>query len=166
MKFYSAMFLAASLALMACGDDSSSSGPADETGSSAKETTSSSSTDKPKSSDGGSAKYDCTVSGGVKVLYPAGGEEFKMGDTITVIYGSDVQGSGYRFAFKVDEADAGMDMFKGSVGPESPDGKTCYEQKVVLSDDYAEPSDEAIIRVIPYERQNKGANSGTFKVKE
>ena len=165
MKFYSAMFLAASLALMACGDDSSSSGPADETGSSAKEPTSSSSTDKPKSS-AGQTEYDCTVSGGVKVVFPVGGEEFKMGDTITVIYGSDIQGSGYRFAFKVDESDAGLDMFKNSVGPETPDGKTCYEQKVVLSDEYAEPSDEAIIRVIPYERQNKGANSGTFKVKE
>ena len=160
------MFLAASLAFVACGDDSSSSAPADETASSAKETPkSSSSTDTPKSSED-SGKYDCTVSGGVKVVYPAGGEEFKLGDTITVIYGSDIQGSGYRFAFKVDENDAGMDMLKNSAGPETPDGKTCYEQKVVLSDDYAEPSDEAIIRVIPYERQNKGANSGTFKVKE
>ena len=140
MKFYSAMFLAASLALMACGDDSSSSGPADETGSSAKETTSSSSTDKPKSSDDGSAKYDCTVSGGVKVLYPAGGEEFKMGDTITVIYGSDVQGSGYRFIFKVNEEDLGKDAFPNSVGPEEPDGKTCYEQKIVLSKDFAKAS--------------------------
>ena len=165
MKFYKVIFLAASLALMACGDDSSSSGPADEPASSAKETKSSSSTDKPKSS-ADKTEYDCTVSGGVKVVFPAGGEEFKMGETITVVYGSDIAGSGFRFVFKVDEDDAGMDMLTGSAGPENPDGKTCYTQEVVLSDDYAEPSDEAIIRVVPYERQSKGANSAAFKVKE
>lgn len=168
MKFYKAIFLAASLALMACGDDSSSSsGPADEPASSAKDTKSSSSTDKPKSSSStDKTEYDCTVSGGVKVVFPAGGEEFKMGETITVVYGSDIAGSGFRFVFKVDENDAGMDMLTGSAGPENPDGKTCYTQEVVLSDDYAEPSDEAIIRVVPYERQSKGANSAAFKVKE
>ena len=164
MKFYKVFFLAASLALMACGDDSSSSGP-DENGSSAKEPKSSSSTDKPKSS-ADQTEYDCTVSGGVKVVFPAGGEEFKMGETITVVYGSDIAGSGFRFVFKVDEDDAGMDMLTGSAGPENPDGKTCYTQEVVLSDDYAEPSDEAIIRVVPYQRQSKGANSAAFKVKE
>jgi len=175
MKFYNAIFLAASLALMACGDDSSSSsGPADEPASSAKDTKSSSSTDKPKSSSStdkpkssaDKTEYDCTVSGGVKVVFPAGGEEFKMGETITVVYGSDIAGSGFRFVFKVDEDDAGMDMLTGSAGPENPDGKTCYTQEVVLSDDFAEPSDEAIIRVVPYERQSKGANSAAFKVKE
>jgi hypothetical protein len=168
MKFYKAIFLAASLALMACGDDSSSSsGPADEPASSAKDTKSSSSTDKPKSSSStDKTEYDCTVSGGVKVVFPAGGEEFKIGETITVVYGSDIAGSGFRFVFKVDEDDAGMDMLTGSAGPENPDGKTCYTQEVVLLDDYAEPSDEAIIRVVPYERQSKGANSAAFKVKE
>ena len=151
MKLFSILFLAASFALVACGDDSSSSSaPPNENGSDSSST----------------PKYDCTVKGGVKVLYPAGGETFHLGDTITVVYGSDVQGSGYRFIFKVNEEDLGKDAFPNSVGPEEPDGKTCYEQKVVLSYDYAEPSDEAIIRVIPYERQNKGANSGTFKVKE
>ena len=150
MKLFSILFLAASFALVACGDDSSSSSAPPENGSDSSST----------------PKYDCTVKGGVKVLYPAGGETFHLGDTITVVYGSDVQGSGYRFAFKVDEADAGMDMFKGSVGPESPDGKTCYEQKIVLSKDFAKASNEAIIRVAPYERQNKGADSEPFKVKE
>lgn len=166
MKLFSVLFLAASFALVACGDDSSSSSaPADENGSSAKETPKSSSS-KDIGSSAGKAKYDCTVSNGVKVVFPAGGEEFSMGDTITVIYGSDVKGTGFRFVFKVGENDAGLDMLPGSAGPEDPDGKTCYEQKVVLSDDYAEPTDEAIIRVVQYERQNKAANSGTFTVKE
>ena len=81
MKLFSILFLAASFALVACGDDSSSSSaPPNENGS-----------DSPSK-----PKYDCTVKGGVKVLYPAGGETFHLGDTITVVYGSDVQGSGYR----------------------------------------------------------------------
>lgn len=110
------------------------------------------------------AGYDCSVKGGVKVVYPAGGEKFKMGETITVIYGSDIQGTGFRFVYKVDKDDLGDDMFEESMGPEHPDGKTCYEQKVVLDSNYSEPSDEAIIRVIPYENSSKAGNSGTFKV--
>lgn len=151
MKLFSILFLAASFALVACGDDSSSSSaPPNENGS-----------DSPST-----PKYDCTVKGGVKVLYPAGGETFHLGDTITVVYGSDVQCSGYRFIFKVNEEDLGKDAFPNSVGPEEPDGKTCYEQKIVLSKDLAKASNEAIIRVAPYERQNKGADSEPFKVKE
>lgn len=109
-------------------------------------------------------KEDCSVANGVKVFSPKDGEIYKMGDTITVVYGSDVQGSGYRFVFRSSENEYGQDMLDESAGPENPDGKTCYEQKVVLSDDYAEETEAAIIRVIPYERSSKVANSGTFKV--
>ena len=49
---------------------------------------------------------------------------------------------------------------------EQSDGKKCYEQKVVLTEDVAEPTNTAIIRVVPYEQTAKGANSGTFKVTE
>lgn len=142
MKFSSvfsmACFVAASFGFVACSDDSSSS-PSDET-------------------------LDCTVKDGVKVVAPKAGDTFKMGDAITVVYGSDVAGSGYRFVFKTSEDDAGLDMLDESAGPKEPDGKTCYEQKVVLDIEYAQPSDEAIIRVIPYEKTAKGANSETFKV--
>ena len=108
MKFTHALLLACSLAFFACGDDDddSSTGPS-------------------------TPKYDCSVKGGVKVVYPAGGESFKIGEEITVVYGTDVDGSGYRFVFKVDEEDIGMDLFEGSMGLEGKgDGKTCYEQKV------------------------------------
>ena len=141
MKFTHALILASSLAFFACGDDESSTGPSNDTA-------------------------DCSVTDGVKVVSPKGGEEFKIGDKVTVVYGSDVQGSGYRFVFKTSEEDMGTDLLDGSAGPEQPDGKTCYEQEVVLSEGLVEPTSTAIIRVIPYERQNKGANSGTFKVKE
>ena len=147
MKLFSVLFLAASFALVACGDDSSSSAPADDNGSSSK------------------TKYDCSVSGGVKVVYPTGGETFHMGDTITVVYGSDVMGSGYRFVYKVDEDDNGKDVFKGSVGPEEPDGKTCYEQEVVLDAELA-TSEEGFIQVIPYVETRKNGKSGKFTVTE
>lgn len=149
MKFSHALILASSLAFFACGgDDDSSTGPS------------------PEKTSSSTKKYDCSVTDGVKIVYPAGGETFKMGDKITVIYGSDVKGSGYRFVFKIAEDDIGFDFFDGSVGPENPDGKTCYEQEVVLSDGVAEPSSTAMIRVAPYEKQNKGANSKAFKVKD
>ena len=143
MKFTHALLLACSLAFFACGDDDddSSTGPS-------------------------TPKYDCSVKGGVKVVYPAGGESFKIGEEITVVYGKDVDGSGYRFVFKVDEEDIGMDLFEGSMGLEGKgDGKTCYEQKVKLSKDIVEKTSKGIIRVIPYEDTKKGANSGLFIVK-
>lgn len=162
MKLFSVLFLAASFALVACGDDSSSSSaPADENGSSAKESPKSSS-----SNGSDKTKYDCTVKDGVKVVYPAGGETFHVGDTITVIYGAKIEDSGFCFKFKVDESDIGVDMLDGSAGPEVGDGKTCYKQEVVLSPDVVEASETAMIRVHPYNRQNKGATSEPFKVKE
>ena len=123
------------------------------------------------SSDDNRASYDCSVTDGVKVVYPAGGESFKMGDTITVIFGSDVEGSGYHFYFKTSEEAEPRDMLDGSAGPEKPDGKTCYEQKVVLTEDFLPddvefPIEKAVIRVAPYEKTAKGANSGSFKVSE
>ena len=139
MKFSHALILAGSLAFLACDDTTSADNSSD---------------------------FDCTVSGGVKVVSPKKGDSFKMGDTITVIYGSDVQGSGYRFVFKTSEEDGGLDMLEESAGPLKPDGKKCYEQKVVLTEDVAEPTKTAIIRVVPYEQTAKGANSGTFKVTE
>ena len=152
------------VAFTAC-DDSSSASSDEKTSSSSEKTTNSSDSKTPASSEA-SASYDCSVKDGVKVVYPKGGESFKMGDKIKVVYGSDVQGSGYRFVFKTSEDDAGLDMLEESAGPESPDGKTCYEQEVVLSDDFAEATKTAIIRVIPYEKTAKAANSGTFKVTE
>ena len=110
--------------------------------------------------------YDCSVKGGVKVLYPEGGESFKIGDKIKVVYGSDVKGTGFRFVYKTSENDIGLDLLEASAGPAKPDGKTCYEQEVELSEEIAEPSKKAIIRVIPYENPQLGANSGAFKLTE
>ena len=141
MKFSHALILASSLAFRACDDSTSA-------------------------SDEGGKSRDCSVSDGVKVVYPAGGETFKIGEKITVVYGSSVQGSGYRFVFKTSEDDIGKDLLEESAGPESPDGKTCYEQEVVLDKNLVKATSNGIIRVVPYEKTKKAANSGTFKVKE
>ena len=109
-------------------------------------------------------QYNCSVSDGVKVLYPEGGESFKLGETIPVIYGSDVKGSGYRFVFKTSEDDAGVDLLEESAGEENPNGRSCYVQEVKLSAGLVGETTKGFIRVIPYENTKKGANSGAFKI--
>ena len=142
MKFSHALLLASSLAFLACGDDDDSSSNASD-------------------------KFDCTVSDGVKVVYPTKGETFKIGQKITVIYGSTVDGSGYRVKFKTDKDDAGKDLTSGSVGfAGKGDGKTCYEVEVVLDAKKVTETTTGIIRVVPYEKTNKGANSAEFTVKK
>lgn len=163
MKLFKLSICAAFAAFMFTACDDSSSASDDD-----KNVSSSSVKEKePASSASADKKLDCTVSGGVTVFSPKKGDSFKMGETITVVYGSDVQGSGYRFVFKTSEDDdAGLDLLEESAGPAKPDGKTCYEQKVVLTEDVAEPTETAIIRVVPYEKTSKAGNSGTFKVTE
>lgn len=142
MKFSHALLLASSLAFLACGDDDDSSSNASD-------------------------KFDCTVSDGVKVVYPTKGETFKIGQKITVIYGSTVDGSGYMIKFKTDKDDAGKDLTSGSVGfAGKGDGKTCYEVDVVLDAKKVTETTTGIIRVVPYEKTNKGANSAEFTVKK
>ena len=142
MKFSHALLLASSLAFLACGDDDDSSSNASD-------------------------KFDCTVSDGVKVAYPTKGETFKIGQKITVIYGSTVDDSGYRIMFKTDKDDAGKDLTSGSVGfAGKGDGKTCYEVEVVLDAKKVTETTTGIIRVVPYINTNKGANSAEFTVKK
>ena len=144
MKFSHALLLASSLAFFACGDDDDS-----PTGAS-------------------SSKYDCSVSDGVKVVYPDVGSSFKMGDEITVVFGSAVEDNGYRFIFKTSTSDPGVDLLEESAGPQGQaDGKTCYEVKVKLSADMGvEPTLTGFIRVQPYNKSSKGNNSALFVVKE
>ena len=109
-------------------------------------------------------KYDCSVKDGVKVLYPEGGESFKVGETIPVIYGSDIRGPGYRFVFKMSEDDEGIDLLDESAGEENPNGQSCYVQEVTLSADLIDGRPYGFIRMISYEESRRGANSGAFKI--
>jgi len=158
MKLTYALLLASSLAFMACGDD--------DDDSPASPSKAESSASKDKSSDS-KAEYDCTVENGTKILYPAGGEKFHIGDKITVVYASDLDDSGYVLEFKKDKDSKGKSLVDGSIGV---DGKAesgkCYEEEITLSAEVVEASENAIIRIRPYTNTSKGANSGEFTVVE
>ena len=142
MKFSHALLLASSLAFFACGDDDDS-----PTGAS-------------------SSKYDCSVSDGVKVVYPDVGSKFKMGDEITVVFGTAVEDNGYRILFRTSTSDRGIDLLDDSYDAKM-DGKTCNEVKVKLSADLGvEPTLTGIIRVEPYNKSSKGNNSALFVVEK
>lgn len=142
MKFSHALILASSLAFFACGGDD----------------------DSPTSAKSG---YDCTVSDGVKVAYPAGGETFTVGQTIEVVFGTTIDVDHY-VDFRKNESDNGFQLSDESFELKNPaDGKTCHTVKVTLSADHGvEPTTAGVVRVIPYGKQNKGANSGKFTVKK
>ena len=141
MKFSHALLLASSLAFFACGDDD----------------------DSPTSAKSG---YDCTVSDGVKVVYPAGGETFTVGQTIEVVFGTTVDVD-HNIDFKKDERDVGFSLVDESYELKAPaDGKTCHTVKVTLDADRGVVSTKTgMIRVYPYSPQGKGANSKPFTVK-
>lgn len=141
MKFSHALILASSLAFFACGDDDDSpAAPAKPT-------------------------YDCSVKGGVKVVYPTISETFKVGDEITVVFGTDVEDNGYRIIFKNGTSDQGFDLLDEAFDAVM-DGKTCNEVKVKLSAEAGvEATMHGIIRVAPYNKQNMGNNSALFIVK-
>lgn len=141
MKFSHALILASSLAFFACGDDD----------------------DSPSAP---SQSYDCTVTGGVKVVYPTISEQFKINQEITVVFGTDIEDNGYRIIFKKNAGDQGFDLLEEAYDAKM-DGKTCNEVKVKLSSEKGvEPTLTGIIRVAPYNKQNKGNNSELFIVKE
>ena len=141
MKFSHALILASSLAFFACGDDD----------------------DSPSAP---SQSYDCTVTDGVKVVYPTISEQFKINQEITVVFGTDIEDNGYRIIFKKNAGDQGFDLLDEAYDAKM-DGKTCNEVKVKLSSEKGvEPTLTGIIRVAPYNKQNKGDNSELFIVKE
>ena len=93
-------------------------------------------------------------------------DEFKMGDEITVVFGTDIEDNGYRIIFKKNAGDQGFDLLEEAYDAKM-DGKTCNEVKVKLSSEKGvEPTLTGIIRVAPYNKQNKGDNSELFIVKE
>lgn len=116
--------------------------------------------------------YDCTISKGTKVFYPEGGETFKMGDSVKVIFSvaPDAEDGSYRFAYvsRVDGKLKEIDLTSESINAKnfSLDGTTCNEMTVLLDGDKIAASDSAVIRVIPYNLTNKLSSSGVIKVVE
>jgi hypothetical protein len=130
MKFTHALLLAGSLAFLACGDDSSS-GPS-------------------------STGYDCSVTNGVKIVSPAMGETFTVGQTIDVVFGTSID-EDYRIAFMKSASDMPSELLDASYELPTPaDGKTCYTVKVTLDAAHGvEATSVGFIRVIPYDTQYK-----------
>ena len=139
MKFTHALILASSLAFFACGDDESSTGP-----------------------DNGTA--ECSVTEGVKVVSPKGGETFKVGETITVAFCSDMDFGGFGIELRYEDGSKPVNLLDETIEDATIDGKTVNEYKVALEG--VKATDEAFVYVYPYSKQAKAGTSGTFKVKE
>jgi hypothetical protein len=131
----------AAVAFTACGDSSST------------------------SSDDGKVAYDCTVKGGVKVVSPAAGESFKLGETIKIVFGSDMNYGGFGVEIRFKDGEKKVNLFEESIDDAVIDGKTCNEYSAVLDAELGvEAADDAYIYVYPYSNQAKAGKSGTFKV--
>jgi hypothetical protein len=130
---------------------------------------SSSSSASEEDSSSSSASYnseDCTLSEkGIKILLPAGDEEYKIGDSITIVFvAKEPNAGGFKVLYKANADDEGSELFANSIGDESPDGTECTEVKALLTEELT-PSTEAFIRIAAYVASSNTANSNTFTVK-
>ncbi len=133
---------------------------------------SSSSADAEDSSSSGissssSEAFDCTLEEeGVKILLPAGGEAFSIGDSIEIRFVANYKNAGgFRVLYKASAEDSGTDLFENSIGDDAPDGTECTAVKALLGEDLT-ASDEAFLRVQAYNAGKIRADSETFSVKE
>lgn len=141
MKFYHALILASSLAFFACDDSTSA--------------------------DNGSGSADCSVTDGVKVVSPKAGDVFKVGETIKVVFGSDMDFGGFGVELRYDGGAEKVSLLDESIDDAKIDGKTCNEYSIKLDAKRGVvATDDAYISVYPYSKQSKAGKSGTFKVKE
>ena len=140
MKFTRALILASSLAFFACDDSTSA--------------------------DNGSGSADCSVTDGVKVVSPKAGDVFKVGETIKVVFGSDMDFGGFGVELRFDEGAKKVNLLDESIDDAVIDGKTCNEYSIKLDAEGIVAADDAYIYVYPYSKQSKAGKSGTFKVKE
>ena len=109
---------------------------------------------------------DCTLAEeGIKILLPAGDEEYKIGDSVTIVFVANYSNAGgFNVLYKANADDKGSELFTGSVGDVSPDGTECTEVKALLKEELT-PSKEAFIHVEAYLKGKIRANSNTFTVK-
>ena len=141
MKFSHALILASSLEFFACDDSTSA--------------------------DNGSGSADCSVTDGVKVVSPKGGETFEVGETIKVAFCSDVDFGGFGVELRYDEGAKKVNLLAESIDDAKIDGKTVNEYNIKLDAKRGVvATDDAYISVYAYSKQSKFGKSGTFKVKE
>lgn len=120
------------------------------------------------SSSGSDEPFDCNLSeDGVKVFTPAGGEVFKLGDSIEVTFVARYRNAGgFKAYYKASEDDKGVNLFASSIGEEAPDGTRCTTVSAYLDPETIEASDKAFIQIEAYNAGKIRGNSETFTVKE
>ena len=117
------------------------------------------------SSDDNKTANDCSVTDGVKVVTPKGGESFKVGESIKIVFGSDMNFGGFGVELRFNDGADKVNLFKESIDDAVIDGKTCNEYTATLDAELGvKPADDAYIFVYPYSKQSKAGKSGTFKV--
>ncbi|MCF0216134.1 MAG: hypothetical protein HUK21_06635 [Fibrobacteraceae bacterium] len=147
MKFsYTLLWALAFSTIMGCSDDDSSSTKASSESSSSKEEN----------------KLDCTVANGenYNIVSPKTGEKFSIGDTVSLVFGTKIEDSGFRVVYATSDEDRGIDMFDESQDAVM-DGKTCNTYKVVLSDNdngNVKASKTASLSVMGYVNTSKRAS--------
>lgn len=162
--FLSSVVALGMFALVGCDSDNGT--KADDTPSSSSKAPDSAASDE----------FDCSVTKGVVVVSPKGGETFKIGDKVKVVFGVDIVDASYAVEYRVTEDDFGYPLkFRlddgkfqtGSIHDKDVvvDGKTCNTVEVILDADVVEASDEAVIIVRPYNEKGTG-KSGKIKVEE
>lgn len=112
--------------------------------------------------------FGCNLSeDGVKVFTPAGGDVFKLGDSVEVTFVAKYKNAGgFKVYYKADENDKGVNLFETSVGDEAPDGTHCTTVSAYLDPERVLVSDKAFVRVEAYNSGRIRGDSETFTVKE
>ena len=119
--------------------------------------------------DGGSEQnkneFDCSVTDGVKVVYPEGGEAFKVGETIKLVFGSDMDFGGFGVELRFNEGVRKVNLLDHTIDDAVIDGEACNEYSIKLDAELGVvAADDAYIYVYPYSKQSKAGRSEIFKV--
>jgi hypothetical protein len=119
--------------------------------------------------DGGSEQnkneFDCSVTDGVKVVSPKGGEAFKVGETIKLVFGSDMDFGGFGVELRFNGGAQKVNLLDESIDNAVIDGETCNEYSIKLDAELGVvAASDAYIYVYPYSKQSKAGRSEIFKV--
>ena len=109
--------------------------------------------------------FDCSVTDGVKVVYPEGGEWFEVGETIKLVFGSDMDFGGFGVELRFNDGAQKVNLLEESIDNAVIDGETCNEYSIKLDAELGVvTADDAYIYVYPYSKQSKAGRSEIFKV--
>lgn len=109
--------------------------------------------------------FDCSVTDGVKVVYPEGGEAFKVGETIKLVFGSDMDFGGFGVELRFNGGAQKVNLLEESIDNAVIDGETCNEYSIKLNAELGVvAASDAYIYVYPYSKQSKAGRSEIFKV--